>query len=168
MSLFKRLKRILTPEKPVIVEKNILTLTAGDICEVSMVTYQVTGRTQNQSRNAVVLTLQDGSTIRYLGIEDREKTVFVLYEVIDGRLESLDEVPTILELDDHTYHLEEQFIGFITTSGKTPYMQGGEQSVWLYQSDDMRHLRIEWQDGRFMMFEGEPVLPGDVCVVRGK
>ena len=159
---------MLTPAEPVKAEKSILTLSPGDICEVSMVTYQVTGRTQNQSRNAVVLTLQDGTATRYLGIEDREKTVFVLYEAIDGRLDSTFEVPTILELDDQSYHLEEQFAGLITTSGKTPYMQGGEQHVWQYQSDDMRHLRIEWQDGRFMLYEGEAVLPGDVSVLRGK
>lgn len=168
MSLFKRLKRMITPAEPVKAEKSILTLDAGDICEVSFVTYQVTGRTQNQKRNAVVLTLQDGAAIRYLVIEDREKTVYALYESIDGRLDSVDEVPTILELDDRSYHLEEQFSGFITTSGKTPYMQGGEQHVWQYQSDDMKLLRIEWQDGRFMLYEGETVLPGDVRVLRGR
>ncbi len=28
-------------------------------------------------------------------------------------------------------------------------------------------LRIEWQDGRFMLYEGEDVLPADVRFLRG-
>jgi hypothetical protein len=93
--------------------------------------------------------------------------MYALYDPIDGRLDSVEEVPTILELDDRTYHMEEQFSGLITAIGKTPYMQGGEQHVWQYQSDDMKLLRIEWQNGRFMLYEGENVLPADVRVLRG-
>ncbi|MFF2091528.1 DUF4178 domain-containing protein [Paenibacillus sp. NPDC058174] len=167
MSLFKRIKNIWAKPAPVQAEKSILSLTAGDVCEVSLVTYQVTGRTQNRSRNAVVLTLQDGTDIRYLCIEERERTVFALYEQIDGRLDEIDEVPTTLELDDRAYHMEEHFSGMIMASGKTPFMQGGEQHVWQYQSDDMRLLRVEWQDGRFMLYTGESVLPADVHVLRG-
>ncbi|OBZ10314.1 DUF4178 domain-containing protein [Bacillus sp. FJAT-26390] len=167
MSLFKRIKNLITPAEPPIIEKSIMTLSPGDVCEVSLVTYNITGRTHNRARNAIVLTLQDGISIRYLTIEERERTVYALYDSIDGRLDSIDEVPTILELDDRTYHMEEQFSGFIIASGKTPYMQGGEQHVWQYQSDDMKLLRIEWQDGRFMLYEGESVLPADVRVLRG-
>ena len=167
MSLFKRIKNLITPVEPPIVEKSVMTLSPGDICEVSLVTYNVTGRTHNRARNAIVLTLQDGISIRYLTIEERERTVYALYDPIDGRLDSVEEIPTILELDDRTYHMEEQFSGLITAIGKTPYMQGGEQHVWQYQSDDMKLLRIEWQNGRFMLYEGENVLPADVRVLRG-
>ncbi|WP_274650354.1 DUF4178 domain-containing protein [Paenibacillus humicola] len=167
MSLFKRIKNIMTKPEPPKAEKSILTIGPGDVCEVSLVTYQVTGRTQNRHRNLVVLTLQDGANIRYLTIEERERTVYALYAPIDGRLDSVDEVPTELELDGRMYHLEEQYSGFITASGKTPFVQGGEQYVWQYQSDDMHLLRIEWQDGRFMLYEGEDVLPADVRVLRG-
>ncbi|HTG71726.1 MAG TPA: DUF4178 domain-containing protein [Candidatus Udaeobacter sp.] len=167
MSLFKRIKNLITPVEPPIVEKSVMTLSPGDICEVSLVTYNVTGRTHNRARNAIVLTLQDGISIRYLTIEERERTMYALYDPIDGRLDSVEEVPTILELDDRTYHMEEQFSGLITAIGKTPYMQGGEQHVWQYQSDDMKLLRIEWQNGRFMLYEGESVLPADVRVLRG-
>ena len=167
MSLFKRIKNLITSVEPPIVEKSVMTLSPGDICEVSLVTYNVTGRTHNRARNAIVLTLQDGISIRYLTIEERERTMYALYDPIDGRLDSVEEVPTILELDDRTYHMEEQFSGLITAIGKTPYMQGGEQHVWQYQSDDMKLLRIEWQNGRFMLYEGESVLPADVRVLRG-
>ncbi|MUT65281.1 DUF4178 domain-containing protein [Paenibacillus sp. NEAU-GSW1] len=167
MSIFKRIKNIMSKPAPVQAEKSVLTLGPGDVCEVSLVTYQVTGRTHNRSRNAVVLTLQDGTDIRYLNIEERERTVYALYEPIDGRLDSIDEVPATLELDGRAYYLEEQFAGMIVSSGKTPFMQTGEQSVWQYQSDDMLLLRIEWQNGRFMLYAGEAVLPADVRVLRG-
>lgn len=167
MSIFKRIKNILAKPEPVQEEKSMLSLTAGDVCEVSLVTYQVTGRTQNRSRNAVLLTLQDGTDVKYLAIEERERTVYELFESIDGRLDAIDEVPTILELDDRVYHLEEQYAGFIQCTGKTPFKQGGEQHVWEYQSDDMKLVRIEWQDGRFMLYAGEEVLPADVRVLRG-
>ncbi|QAY66700.1 DUF4178 domain-containing protein [Paenibacillus protaetiae] len=167
MSLFKRVKNLIAKPEPIKEEKSILSLTAGDVCEVSLVTYQVTGRTQNRSRNAVLLTLQDGTDIKYLAVEERERTVYELYEPIDGRLDSVEEVPTILELDDRSYHLEEQYSGFIVCTGKTPFKQGGEQYVWSYQSDDMKLVRIEWQDGRFMLYAGEKVLPADVRVLRG-
>jgi hypothetical protein len=167
MSLFKRIKNIMRKPEPVQNERSILTLGPGDVCDVSLITYQVIGRTQNVRRNSVVLTLQDGADIRYLLIEERERTVYALYKPIDGRLDSIEEVPTTLELDDRTYHLEEQYSGFITSVGKTPFMSGGEQSVWQFQSDDMRLLRIEWLDGRFVLYEGESVLPADVQVIRG-
>lgn len=168
MSFFKRIKRILTPATPEQPEPGVLALAVGDICEISLVSYQITGRTLNASRQAAVYTLQDGTATRYLAVEDREKAVYILYESIDGRLDSVDEVPRILELDDREYHLEEQFSGTITTTGKTPYRQGGQQHIWQYQSDDKRRVRIEWLDGRFMLYEGEAVPAGDVKVLRGK
>lgn len=167
MSLFKRIKNILQKPEPVQQERSILTLGPGDVCDVSLITYQVIGRTQNVRRNSVVLTLQDGADIRYLLIEEREKTVYALYNPIDGRLDSIEEVPTTLELDDRTYYLEEQYSGFISSVGKTPFSSGGEQSVWQFQSDDTKLLRIEWLEGRFVLYEGESVLPADVQVIRG-
>lgn len=167
MSILKRIKNIIKKPEPPVQEKSILSLGPGDVCEVSFVTYEVTGRTQNRERNAVMLTLQDGVDLRYLLIEERERTVYALYEPIDGRLDSFEEVPTSVELDDTLYHMEEHFSGMITAVGKTPFMQGGEQYVWQYQSDNQKLLRIEWQNGRFMLYEGEHVLPADVRVLRG-
>lgn len=167
MSLFQRVKHLLSKPAPPKPEKSILTLGPGDICEVSLVTYQVTGRIQNRQRNAALLTLQDGNTIRYLYVEQREKTAFSLYTPIDGRLDTFDEVPTTIEMDGVVYHLEEQYAGHVLAVGSTPFMQGGEQHVWQFQSDDSRLLRIEWQDGRFMLYEGEWVLPADVKIIRG-
>jgi len=167
MSIFKRIRQILSKPEAPLVERSILTIGPGDICEVSLVTYQVTGRTQNQRRSTVVLTLQDGANLRYLVIEDREKTNYSLYHPIDGRLDSIEEVPMTLELEGRVFHMEEQYTGYIVTTGKTPFMQGGEQSVWQYQSDDMKLLRVEWLDGRFMLYEGEDVLQADVHVIRG-
>lgn len=168
MSLFTRIKNIFTEPEPIKPEKTTLSLTTGDLCEISLVTYEVTGRTQNRNRNSVMLTLQDGSEIRYLFIEERETTNYILFAPIDGRMDSVEEVPTSIELDDRMYHLEEHYEGHISSTGKTPFMQAaGEQCVWQYQSDDMNHLRVEWQDGRFMLYEGESILPADVKVIRG-
>ncbi|BBH19547.1 hypothetical protein Back11_08920 [Paenibacillus baekrokdamisoli] len=167
MSLFSRLKNLVSKSEPPSVEKSILTIGPGDVCEVSLVTYQVVGRAQNHNRQSIVLTLQDGSSTRYLTIEAREYAAYALYSSIDGRLDSVEEVPTELELDGRIYHLEEQYSGFMAVVGRTPFVQGGEQYVWQYQSDDKKLLRIEWQDGRFMLYEGEDLLPADVLVLRG-
>jgi len=166
MSIFKRIRNIMKRPEPPIAEKSIYTIGPGDICEISMVTYKVIGRTVNQRRGTIMLTLQDGASIRYLLIEERESTDHSLYDAIDGRLDSIQEVPMNLELDGRMFHLEEQYTGRIATTGKTPFMQSGEQSVWQYQSDDRKLLRIEWLDGRFMFCEGESVLPADVEVLR--
>ncbi|GED30662.1 MULTISPECIES: DUF4178 domain-containing protein [Brevibacillus] len=167
MSLFKRIQNIFAKPEPPVQEKSILTVGPSDVVEVSLVTYQVTGKAQNHSRKATMLTLQDGNTIRYLYIEERERTIFHLYSVIDGRLESVEEVPSTIEMDDISYHLEEQYTGRINVVGKTPFQASGEQYIWQFQSDGRQLLRIEWQDGRFMLYEGEPVLPADVQVLRG-
>lgn len=167
MSLFQRIKNILKKPEPPKPEKSILTVGPGDVLEVSLVTYQVTGRTRNPQRNAIFLTLQDGNAIRYLSIEERERTVYALYSAIDGRMDSYNEVPTTIELDGTSYHLEEQYSGHVAVAGKTPFANGGEQYVWQFQSDDRKLLRVEWQDGRFMLYEGETVLPADVRVLRG-
>lgn len=167
MSLFRRIKNLVAKPEPPAAPRSILTLGPGDICEVSLVTYEVKGRTQNRQRSSVVLTLQDGATIRYLVIEERETTSFAMYAPIDGRLDSVHEVPSTLELDGIVYHLEEEYSGYTTAVGRTPFQKMGDQSVWQFQSDDGRLLRVEWQDGRFMLYEGEDVLPADVRVIRG-
>lgn len=167
MSLFNRIKNILKqPELPKL-EKNILTVGPGDVIEISLITYQITGRTRNTHRNSIFLTLHDGNTIRYLNIEERERTSFAVFSPIDGRLDSFNEVPTTIEMEGTPYHLEERYSGNVTVVGKTPFSNGGEQYVWQFQSDDCKLLRIEWQDGRFMVYEGESVLPADVQVLRG-
>lgn len=168
MSLMKRVARLFQKAPAPAPTKSVLELGPGDVCEVSLITYQVTGSTRNRSRNAVVLTLQDGADIRYLRIEEREKTVFELYRTVDGRLDNLEEIPSTLEWDGTDYFLEEQFSGAVTVTGKTPFTQSGEQYVWEFQSNDRRLLRVEWQDGRFMLYEGETVLPADVQVLHGK
>jgi len=167
MSLFKRIQNLFAKPEPPAPEKSILTVGPGDVVEVSLVTYQITGRAINHGRKAAMLTLQDGNTIRYLYIEERERTVYQLFSAIDGRLESVEEVPSTIELDDVTYHLEEQYTGRVNALGKTPFQASGEQNIWHFQSDQRQLLRIEWQDGRFMLYEGETVLPADVQVLRG-
>ncbi|GKU76283.1 DUF4178 domain-containing protein [Paenibacillus sp. L3-i20] len=167
MSIFQRLRGIIKRHEPPIAERSVLTIGPGDACEVSMVTYQVIGRTLNERRKTIMLTLQDGADLRYLLIEDRETTVYSLYSPIDGRLDSITEVPMTLEMDDRTYHLEEQYNDTISSTGKTPFMYGGEQAVWQFQSDDRKLMRIEWQEGRFMLYEGEDILSADVEILRG-
>lgn len=166
MSLLKRVKNLFAKPAPVVREKSMLGLAPGDICEVSLVTYEVVGRVHNRSRNAVVLTLQDGQNIEYLHIEEREKLLYGLFKPIDGRLDNPSEVPSIIDLDDISYHLEEEYDGNVLVVGRSPFMQGGEQHVWQYQSDNNQLLRIEWQNGRIMMYEGEQVIPADVKVIR--
>lgn len=166
MSVFKRIGNLFAKTEPPKAEKSMLSLMPGDICEVSLVTYEVTGRVHNRGRNAVVLTLQDGNAIAYLHIEERETLQYALYSPLDGRLDNPSEVPTELELDDSIFYLEEEYEGHVMINGKTPFTQSGAQHVWQYQSDDYRLVRIEWQNGRFMLYEGEKVLPGDVKVIR--
>ena len=166
MSVWKRIGNLFAKPQPPQPEKSMLTLAPGDMCEVSLMTYEVTGRVHNRGRNAVVLTLQDGVHISYLLVEERENLRYQLYRPIDGRLDTPDEVPAEMELDGRTYYLEEQYIGTVTVAGRTPFMQGGEQHVWQFQSDDFALLRIEWQNGRFMLYEGEKVIPADVKVIR--
>lgn len=71
-----------------------------------------------------------------------------------------------MDLDGTLYFLEEEYGGYVSVVGKTPFLQGGEQHVWQYQSDDGKLLRIEWQNGRFMLYEGVKVIPADVKVIR--
>lgn len=167
MGLFNRIRGIIKRPEPPLAERSVFSIGPGDVCEVSMVTYQVIGRTMNQRRRTMLLTLQDGADIRYLLVEERENIVYSLYNSIDGRLDSIAEVPMTLELDDRIYHLEEQYVDWIATTGKTPFPRGGEQSVWQFQSDDCKLMRIEWQEGRFMLYEGEDVLSADVEILWG-
>lgn len=166
MSIWKRIGNLFSKPAAPGVTKSMLNLAPGDICEVSLASYEVTGRTHTNGRNAVVLTLRDGSQIAYLHIEERERLRYALYRAIDGRLDDPAEVPTTLQLDDYTYFLEEEYEGYAEVVGQTPFMNGGEQHVWQYQSDDSRLLRVEWQNGRFMLYEGESVIPADVKVIR--
>ncbi|MEI4831316.1 DUF4178 domain-containing protein [Bacillus sp. FJAT-53711] len=166
MSLFKRIKNILKSPEPAKPEKSVLSLEPGDILEVSLVTYEIIGKTRMHERNEIFLTLQDGNTIRYLKIENREKVYYELYTPIDGRLDSFNEIPTTIEMDDLEYYMEEQYSCRASITGKTPFAVSGEQYVWEFQSDNRKLLRIEWQEGRTMMYEGETILTADVQIIR--
>ncbi|MFD1990199.1 DUF4178 domain-containing protein [Paenibacillus nicotianae] len=166
MGLWKRITNLVSKPKPAKVEKSPMDLSVGDICEVSLVTYEVKGSVRNRARNAVVLTIQDGNALAYLHIEERETVRYALYYPIDGGLEDSSEVPSHIEMDDTDYYLEEQYEGTVISTGRTPALQSGDQSVWQYQSDDRKLLRVEWQAGRFTLYEGEFVLNGDVHVIR--
>ncbi|WP_242144249.1 MULTISPECIES: DUF4178 domain-containing protein [unclassified Bacillus cereus group] len=166
MSLFKRIKNIIKSPEPAKPERSLLTLAPGDMIEVSLMMYELIGKTSMHSRNEIVLTLQDGKTIRYLKIENRESTHYKLYTPIDGRLDSIDEIPTTIEMDGIEYHLEERYSGRVVVMGKTPFAVSDEQYVWEFQSDNRKLLRIEWQDGRTMMYEGEVILSADVQIIR--
>lgn len=120
MSVWKRIGNLFAKPEPPLAEKSMLSLAPGDICEVSLVSYEVTGRVNNRSRNAVVLTLQDGSRIGYLLIEERETLQYQLYLPIDGRLDDPSEVPGQMELDGTLYHLEEEYGGYVAVVGRTP------------------------------------------------
>lgn len=166
MSVFKRIKNIIKKSDPPKLEKSILMLGPGDIAEISLVTYEVKGRTTSAKRSETFLTLQDGNIIRYLKIEQREKLYYKLYSPIDGRLDSIHEVPSTIEMDNVMYHLEDQYTCYVSGIGYTPFSASGEQHIWEFQSDNRKLLRIEWQDGRMMMYEGEAVLPADVQIIR--
>ncbi|WP_223069429.1 DUF4178 domain-containing protein [Paenibacillus caui] len=166
MGVMKRIGRLFAKPEPPIKEKSMLELGPGDFCEVSLITYQVVGSVRNPARNAVVLSLQDGNDIKYLHIEERELLQYVLYDDINGRLDNPHEVPAELVMDDKTYYLEEEYEGRVIVTGRTPFRQGGNQHVWQFQADDNALLRIEWQDGRFMLYEGNKVISGDVQVIR--
>ncbi|MNI46426.1 hypothetical protein D3C73_1008870 [compost metagenome] len=165
-NVWKRVRNLFAKQEPPKAEKSMLGLTPGDICEVSLVTYEVVGRIHNRSRNAVMLTLMDGKDLSYLYIEEREALQYQLYQPIDGRLDNPAEVPTELELDDTLFFMEEEYIGHVDANGRTPFMQGGEQHVWQYQSDRNALVRIEWMNGRFMLYEGEKIISADVKVIR--
>lgn len=167
MSLWKRVKNIMAKPEPLQPEKEPITLGPGDICEISLVSYQAIGRTDWRLRNSAWLTLRDGSDIRYLLVEQREQPYYSLYDSIDGRLDSVEEVPTEIELDGKWFYMEDQYNGNVVCTGQTPFRVSGEQYVWHYQSDDRKLLRVEWQDGRFQLYEGESVISADVRILRG-
>ncbi|MCG7409336.1 DUF4178 domain-containing protein [Paenibacillus sp. ACRRX] len=166
MGLWKRVRKLMEKPEPVKPEKTPMSLQPGDVCEVSLMTYEIIGRTEWKARSTIWLTLRDGSRVQYLQVEKREQWNYNLYEAIDGRLDAVDEVPSEIELDGTWYYMEDQYNGLVQVQGQTPFGVPGEQYVWEYQSDNRKRLRIEWQDGRFQLYEGESVLPADVRVIR--
>jgi hypothetical protein len=153
------------PEDNPKVEKRPIQLNVGDICDVSLVTYEVVGRIKMAGRTSSFLTLEDGGTIRYLHVEELGQTRIGIYTAIDGRMDTFDEVPTTMNHEGISYYLEENYSGTISINGKAPHAKSGELYIWQFQSDDRKLLRIEWQDGRFMLYEGESVLPADIKIV---
>ena len=127
--MWKRISNLFSkPEPP-----REASLAPGDICEVSLVTYEVTGRVHNRS----VGRLEQDGTIAYLHIEERETVQYALYTPIDGRLDSPDEVPSIIDLDDHVFHLEEEY-GDMFRLPVEPLLRKAGADVWQYQSDDYK------------------------------
>ncbi|MDD9148566.1 DUF4178 domain-containing protein [Sporolactobacillus sp. CQH2019] len=166
MSIFQRIVNLVKKPEPPIEEKTAYTLSLNDVVDISLTSYTVAGKTLFPQRQEVFFTIKDGSTIRYLRVAKREKLELSLYEAIDGRLENIDEIPTTIEMDGTIYHMEDQAIGPAHSSGNTPFPSSDERYLWDFQSDNWKLLRIEWQAGRIMLYEGEEVLPADVKVIQ--
>lgn len=167
MNMWDRLKGMLRRPEPPRAAKTVLDSAPGDALEVSLVMYEVIGKMSSSGRKEAMITLKDGAAIRYLYVEQRETADYILYEEIDGRLDQFHEVPSTIELDDMVYYLEEEYTAWTTMAGRTPFTAPGEMNVWRFQSDDRRLLRIEWMQGRFMLYQGERLLASDVQLFGG-
>lgn len=166
MSLFHRIINLVKKPEPPIEEKTPYTLSIGDIVDLSFNSYTVAGRVLFPQRQEAFFTIKDGSTIKYLRVAKREKLELSLYEAIDGRLEDINEVPTTIEMEGTLYHMEDQAVGAAHSSGDTPFASSSERYLWDFQSDNWKLLRIEWQAGQMMLYEGEDVLPMDVRIIQ--
>lgn len=96
----------------------------------------------------------------------REKLDRALYKAIDGRLEDINEISTTIEMDKTLYHMEDQAISAAHSVSDTPFSSSDERYLWNFQSDNWKLLRIEWQAGQMMLYEGEDVLPMDVKIIQ--
>lgn len=168
MSIFQRIINLVKKPEPPIVEKTPYTLAPGDIVDISLNSYTVSGRTFFPQRREIFYTLKDGTTIRYFRVMKRETLEFSLYQAIDGRLENIEEIPSMIELDGTQYHLEDQVVGPARSSGDTTFPSSDERYLWDFQSDAHQLLRIEWQMGQMMFYEGAPVLAMDVSIIGAK
>lgn len=166
MSLFHRIINLVKKPEPPIEEKTPYSLSIGDIVDLSLNSYTVAGRMLFPQRQEAFFTLKDGSTIKYLRVAKREKLELSLYEAIDGRLEDINEIPTTIEMEGTLYHMEDQAVGVAQSSGETPFVSSNERYLWDFQSDHWKLLRIEWQAGQMMLYEGEDVLPMDVRIIQ--
>lgn len=166
MSVFRRIINLVKKQEPPIEEKTPFTLSTGDIVDISFASYTVGGKMFFPQRQEAFLTLKDGSTIKYLRVAKREKQELSLYEAIDGRLEDINEIPSTIEMEGTLYHLEDQAISVAHSSGDTPFSSSDERYLWDFQSDDRKLLRIEWQAGQMMLYEGEAVLPMEVRIIQ--
>lgn len=165
MSIFQRIANLIKKPEPPIAEKTPYTLAVGDIVEISLNSYTVAGKTFFPQRREAFFTLKDGSAIRYFRVEMRETAELALFSAIDGRLEHIDEIPATIEMDGTIYHLEDQAVEAARASGDTPFPSSEARYLWDFQSDDHQLLRIEWQAGQMMLYEGQRVLPMDVDII---
>lgn len=165
MSIFNRIVNLMKKPEPPIEERTPYTLTVGDIVELSLESYTVVGRTFFPQRREAFFTLKDGSAIKYFRVVKREKLDLALYAAIDGRLEDINEIPMTIDMEGTLYHMEDQAIGVAHASGDTPFSSTDERYLWNFQSDNGDLLRIEWQAGQIMLYEGEDVLPMDVSII---
>lgn len=166
MQLFRRMIHLVKKPEPPIEEKTPYNLAIGDIVEISLGSYTVAGKSIFPERQEVFFTLKDGRTIKYFRVTKREKLDLVLYEAIDGRLEEISEIPATIEMDGTLYHMEDQCIVSGHVSGDTPFPASDEHYLWDFESDNWKLLRIEWQDGQMMLYEGEDILPMDVKIIQ--
>lgn len=166
MSIFHRIINLVKKSEPPIEEKTPFTLSIGDIVDLSLSSYTVAGRMFFPQRQEAFFTIKDGSTIKYLKVTKREKLELSLYEAIDGRLEDVNEIPTTIEMDGILYHMEDQMISHAHSSGDTPFPSSDKRYLWDFQSDNWKLLRIEWQAGQLMLYEGEDVLPMDIKIIQ--
>lgn len=168
MSIFQRIYNLVKKPEPPIVEKTPFTLRPGDIVDISLNSYTVSGRTFFPQRREIFYTLKDGSAVSYFRVIKRETLDLGLYQAIDGRLENMEEIPSTIEMDGTQYHLEDQAAGPAQSSGDTTFPSSEERYLWDFQSDQHQLLRIEWQAGQMMLYEGAQVLAMDVSIIGAK
>jgi hypothetical protein len=175
MGIFKRVKTIIkSQQKPEPVGKSENTLydaKTGDIMEVDLTTYLISGKIEYYDPgfpdHRIAYYLQDGGMIRCLVIEKGRKDEVILCDFLEGALDNPEEVPSILVLDEtKTFQLEMNSTDMARCYGKTDFRNLDEIMIWRYFADEDEHFYLQWQDGKYIAMIGEKIPPGMCRVIQ--
>lgn len=172
MSIFKRIKDIWQTNQESGREsgaRNLTNMRPGDIITVDLTDYKVEGVTtySNSSRVRIGYLLADGSNTRYLLVEQKEKLRSFLFETLDARLESPEEIHHEMVFEGISYFESAKGESQVESAGRSAFTPYDLVYWWLHLSDKGDAILTEWQNGETILRFGRPVQPFEVTILAG-
>ncbi|MDF2722801.1 MAG: hypothetical protein K0Q59_2476 [Paenibacillus sp.] len=178
MSIFKRIFSIWRSRKepqpsPASIVPTLESVNVGDIVTVDLEEYLVTGKVaysdHGYAPHRFAYYLQSGQEIRCLLVEKGRTYDCFICTFMEGGLDDPNDVPTTLVVDgEKTFTLENEQTDRTTTFGNTDFRTGDELKIWRYFTNEVEHLFLQWQSGKFVAMNGMRVPSGEVKIMKSK
>lgn len=169
IGIFDRIGKLIKAQKndnqPVEKEITLFDLKVGQVIAMDLEDWVIEGKViYRQQPEVVQYWVKSGRQRQAVLFDHAAPDQAVILTSFAGRLNEGNEVKTEYILDDQHYFLDFQGECAVDVSGVAP-VGVGELMYWQYETDRREIYRIEWQNSRFLHYDGRWINSYEIEVV---